>query len=229
MFTRKLPECWGHRGASAALPENTIASFEAAIRDGAEGVETDVHVSKDDVLIMFHDADLQRTTGTKGLISETNYYGEGGIEHLRTIKEPSQPIPTFLETLDLLMKPENQHVKLNIDCKASNDPERLFSLMHTCITKYPNWDSKLAPRLVLGIWHPAFIQPAIKNLPYLIRSYIGRNPWTAREYFWVHVDMFSVEFAALCSYEGQNFMAECAQAGKPICVWTVNKEEEMME
>lgn len=35
-----MPECWGHRGASAAYPENTIASFERAIRDGAEGLES---------------------------------------------------------------------------------------------------------------------------------------------------------------------------------------------
>jgi hypothetical protein len=37
---RALPECWGHRGASAVFPENTLASFEAAMRDGAEGIES---------------------------------------------------------------------------------------------------------------------------------------------------------------------------------------------
>ncbi|KAI6130282.1 PLC-like phosphodiesterase [Pisolithus croceorrhizus] len=40
MAARVLPECWGHRGASATFPENTLASFEAAIRDGAEGIES---------------------------------------------------------------------------------------------------------------------------------------------------------------------------------------------
>ena len=39
-MARKLPECFGHRGASAAFPENTLVSFEAAIRDGAEGIES---------------------------------------------------------------------------------------------------------------------------------------------------------------------------------------------
>lgn len=39
---RTLPECWGHRGASAAFPENTLASFEAAMRDGAEGIESGI-------------------------------------------------------------------------------------------------------------------------------------------------------------------------------------------
>lgn len=39
-----------------------------------------------------------------GLIRETNWYGTDGMVHARTIKEPKQPIPTFIETLDLLMK-----------------------------------------------------------------------------------------------------------------------------
>lgn len=61
MSSRSLPECWGHRGvsfhpvlhvaqpltrphaqASATFPENTLASFEKAIRDGAEGIESGI-------------------------------------------------------------------------------------------------------------------------------------------------------------------------------------------
>ena len=90
-------------------------------------------------------------------------------------------------------QPENQHVKLNIDCKANNDPDRLLSLVHSCIMEIPEWETKLTPRIVLGLWHPAFIQPAIKHVPYLRRAYIGRNPYTAREYFWPHVEFFSME------------------------------------
>ena len=39
-----------------------------------------------------------------GQIKERNWYGEDGIEHVRTIKEPKQAIPTFAETIELLMK-----------------------------------------------------------------------------------------------------------------------------
>jgi phosphatidylglycerol phospholipase C len=39
-----------------------------------------------------------------GLIKERNWYGEDGLEHVRTIKEPKQGIPTFAETIALLMK-----------------------------------------------------------------------------------------------------------------------------
>ncbi|KAF9000216.1 hypothetical protein BDQ17DRAFT_1359825 [Cyathus striatus] len=40
--TNPLPDCWGHRGASSRFPENTLASFEAAMRDGAEGIESGI-------------------------------------------------------------------------------------------------------------------------------------------------------------------------------------------
>lgn len=76
----------------------------------------DVHITADDVIIMFHDPSLERTTDGKGFIREQAW--NGGIEHLRTMKEPRQQIPTFEQVCDLLMRPENQHVKLNVSVKA---------------------------------------------------------------------------------------------------------------
>lgn len=46
--------------------------------------------------------------------------------HVRTVKEPVQPIPLFEELITLLMEPGNHHVTLNIDCKMQNDPETMF-------------------------------------------------------------------------------------------------------
>ncbi|KIM63708.1 hypothetical protein SCLCIDRAFT_738316 [Scleroderma citrinum Foug A] len=229
VITRALPECWGHRGASALYPENTLASFEAAIRDGAEGIESDVHVSLDSVVVMFHDPALERTTGSEGLIRERNWHGPDGMEHLRTIKEPRQPIPTFAETITLLMKPENQHVKFNIDVKVQNDPDRLFSLMHNIISEQPDWESKLAPRILLGLWHPRFVAFAKAGLPYCRRSHIGVSTSIARKYFWDDVEVFSMSFASLVSVDGSKFREECKIAGKKIMVWTVNEPEYMME
>jgi len=178
---------------------------------------------------MFHDPSLGRTTDAKGLIKERNWYGEDGLEHVRTIKEPKQGIPTFAETIALLMKEENQHVKFNIDVKVQNDPDRLFSLMHDVISSQPNWETTIAPRLVLGLWHPRFLAFAQTRLPYCRRSYIGVSPYIARKYFWDDVEAFSVAFHALTTADGQRFMKECKQAGKQIIVWTVNRPEQMME
>ncbi|KNZ78608.1 hypothetical protein J132_11049 [Termitomyces sp. J132] len=202
---RVLPECWGHRGASARFPENTLASFEAAIRDGSEGIESDVHVSADNVVVMFHDPVLERTTNGKGQIKELNWYGEDGMQHLRTIKSPRQAIPTFAETITLLMRPENRHAKFNVDVKVQNDPERLFRLMHEIISAQADWETVLAPRILLGLWHPRFIAYAKTQLPYCQRSFIGVSLYIARKYFWKDCDTFSIAFGALTTTDGQRW------------------------
>ncbi|KAI0776163.1 PLC-like phosphodiesterase [Trametes elegans] len=225
----KLPECWGHRGASAAFPENTLASFERAIRDGAEGIESDVHVSLDDVVIMFHDPTLDRTTNGTGNIRDQNWYGPNGMEHLRTAKQPAQSIPTFAETVELLMKPENQHVTFNVDVKVFSEPTRLFTLMHAVISAQPDWQTALAPRILLGLWHPRFLAPAKTLLPYCSRSFIGRSIALGRRYFWDSCSVFSINIVTLASWEGQSFREECKKAGKKVMAWTVNEPEEMIE
>lgn len=50
------PFVWAHRGARASAPENTLAAFRLAAQQGADGVEFDVHVSRDGVLAVLHDA-----------------------------------------------------------------------------------------------------------------------------------------------------------------------------
>lgn len=224
-----LPDCWGHRGASAAFPENTLASFEAAIRDGAEGIESDVHVTLDDVVVMFHDPSLERTTNMKAVIRESHWHGDNGIHQARTRKSPVQAIPTFAQSVELLMKPENRHVKFNVDVKVQNDPDRLFRLIHEIISAQENWEKDIAPRILLGLWHPKFIEPAKKHLPYVKRAHIGMSPAFAKKWFWDSCETFSMSFSGLVTAEGEAFRRECKEAGKSIAVWTVNAKEEMMQ
>jgi glycerophosphoryl diester phosphodiesterase len=58
-----LPLIIGHRGASAFAPENTIAAFERALGDGADGIEFDVRLARDGVPVVIHDSTLKRTAG----------------------------------------------------------------------------------------------------------------------------------------------------------------------
>lgn len=60
----------GHRGASGEAPENTLPAFELALRQGADGVEFDVHLSADGIPVVIHDARLERTTSGSGRVSE---------------------------------------------------------------------------------------------------------------------------------------------------------------
>ncbi|KAF8076793.1 PLC-like phosphodiesterase [Lyophyllum atratum] len=206
-----------------------VFSMSVCARCPVTIVNTDVHVSADNVVVMFHDPELGRTTDSTGHIREREWYGEQGMQHVRTIKEPKQAIPTFAETVALLMLPENQHVKFNVDVKVQNDPDRLFALMHKVIAAQPDWETALAPRILLGLWHPRFLVFAKTRLPYCRRSYIGDSPYIARKYFWADCDAFSMAFGALTSAEGQKFRMECKAAGKKLMVWTVNKPDHMME
>jgi len=68
--TPKLPLIIGHRGASALAPENTIASFVRAFQDGADGIEFDVRLARDQVPVVIHDRTLRRTGRVAGAVSD---------------------------------------------------------------------------------------------------------------------------------------------------------------
>ena len=69
-FDLAPPRIFAHRGASGEFPENTMASFEAAARLGAEYFELDVHMTRDAEVVIAHDDDLLRVSGRAGAIAE---------------------------------------------------------------------------------------------------------------------------------------------------------------
>lgn len=97
-------------------------------------------------------------------------------------------------------------MSFNIDVKPQNNPRRLFTLMHNIISAQPEWETKLAPRLVLGLWHPSFLAAAKENVPYLSRSFIGVSPYLARTYFWNDCDFFSMSFGVLATADGERYV-----------------------
>jgi glycerophosphoryl diester phosphodiesterase len=70
----------GHRGASAHAVENTMAAFERARADGADGVELDVRLARDGELVVFHDEDLRRLAGRAERISDLDTAQLGRVE-----------------------------------------------------------------------------------------------------------------------------------------------------
>jgi glycerophosphoryl diester phosphodiesterase len=66
------PMIIAHRGASFVAPENTVASAKLAWQLDADAVELDIHLSKDNRVIVIHDNDTKRTTGELYKVSETN-------------------------------------------------------------------------------------------------------------------------------------------------------------
>jgi phosphatidylglycerol phospholipase C len=214
----------------------------------------DVHITSDDYILMFHDHNLGRTTRTGTGSIKSQPYADN-IEHFRTKKLPEQKIPTFDETLEWLSRPENSHMIMNVsivfpsmnefkvggtrciynapyvyaqvDIKPSNDPLHLFTLMRKALERYPGWEESIAPRIVLGLWHPKFVDPALSILPSLRRCFIGVHLGLAQApVFWDTCDAFSISFPLLTIGEGPAFRAKCKSAGKKLYAWTMNRPEE---
>jgi glycerophosphoryl diester phosphodiesterase len=65
-FDSDRPLVFAHRGGMALGPENTIATFDAGVNAGADGLELDVHLAADGVVVVHHDNTLERTTRGAG-------------------------------------------------------------------------------------------------------------------------------------------------------------------
>ena len=63
------PLVFAHRGGAALRPENTMVAFDHGLALGADGVELDVHLSRDGVVVVHHDDTLDRTTSAHGPIA----------------------------------------------------------------------------------------------------------------------------------------------------------------
>ena len=112
-----IPFIWAHRGASGSAPENTIVAFKRAIDLGADGIELDIQLTKDDEIVVCHDEKIDRTSDGKGWLKDYT------LEELRTFnfnqqfpEYGPQPIPTMREVLELI-KPTN--LVIDIELKTS--------------------------------------------------------------------------------------------------------------
>jgi len=61
---------FAHRGGSGLAPENTLAAFDNGIAQGADGLELDVHLSRDGRVVVHHDSTLDRTTNLRGAVAD---------------------------------------------------------------------------------------------------------------------------------------------------------------
>ncbi len=68
-FSARRPQVFAHRGGSALAPENTVAACDLGVAAGADGLELDVHLSRDGMVVVHHDRTLERTTDLAGPIA----------------------------------------------------------------------------------------------------------------------------------------------------------------
>lgn len=118
----RAPLLFGHRGASAHRPENTLASFDLALKSGATALELDVHASVDGVVVVSHDDTGHRMAGVPRAIRTTPLhellswdvgFGFQDAEGRRPFLGAGYRIATLEEVLHAF-----PHTPLNIDVKA---------------------------------------------------------------------------------------------------------------
>lgn len=109
-----------HRGSSLEAPENTVASFMLAWKQGADAVEIDVHLSKDNRLMVIHDSNTKRTTGEDYVVKETHSDVLRKLDagSFKGEKYRGEKIPFLEEIIDLLPPGKKLIVELKCDKKG---------------------------------------------------------------------------------------------------------------
>jgi glycerophosphoryl diester phosphodiesterase len=127
------PLAFAHRGGACEWPENTLRAFAHAVDLGYRYLETDTHMTRDGVLLAFHDHALDRVTDGSGLIADLPW---SEVREARV--DGREPIPTLEELLT-----EWPDVRVNVDAKhdAAVEPladliERLDVLDRVCVGSF---------------------------------------------------------------------------------------------
>ncbi len=131
---------WGHRGARAHAPMNTIPSFELALKQGADGVELDTHLSKDGLLIVLHDFTVDSTTDGKGLAKDMT------LTQLKALDAGGSFSPEFkgtrIPTLDEVFEAVGKKLFINVEIKSeSQETDGVEQAVADCISRHGLTDS----------------------------------------------------------------------------------------
>lgn len=111
------PLVMAHRGASALLPENSPAAFRQAIRDGADIIETDLHITADDQIAVIHDATLARTVEAGGAVRDLTL---AQIQSFRLKQPPERAaVDERVMSLPELLELVGQTTPLALELKTS--------------------------------------------------------------------------------------------------------------
>lgn len=106
-----------HRGYSGKFPENTLIAFEEAAKLPVWGVEFDVHLTKDQQLVVIHDESINRTSNGKGFVKDLSLDELRAFDYGSWFEEEfaGQKIPTLAEVLTVF---KDTHHQINIEIKT---------------------------------------------------------------------------------------------------------------
>ena len=201
----------GHRGAPRAVPENTIASFQKAMELGANGVELDVHLSKDGEVVVIHDETVNRTTNGCGKVADMT------LAELRALSiKGGGTIPTLAEVIDALGK----DAIIFIEIKSPDCGNKVIEIVRGYITQ--GWRRE-------NLWIISFnheVMGAIKKqAPELLTSATTEKmPPTLAQFA---SDANADAVTPCISYLTPDFVADARKRSLKVFVWTANSNEEI--
>lgn len=129
------PVIFAHRGASAHAPENTLAAFDMALAENADGIELDVKLSADGHVVVIHDMTIDRTTGAHGQVKDMSLADLRALDagSFFSDKFQSEKIPTLEEVFESVGK----RTFINVELTNYNSPrDHLVESVCTLVKKF---------------------------------------------------------------------------------------------
>jgi glycerophosphoryl diester phosphodiesterase len=167
-----------HRGFSGEYPENTLAAFRAAIAAGADMIELDVHLTRDNELVVIHDDTLERTTDGKGNVADKT------LAELKRLdagfkfnpRFAGERIPTLAEVLEVA----RGRIRVNIELKkGKNFPYTMEDLADRTLAAVEK--EKMTDQVLFSSFDPAAIDRIREIAPRLPIAVITQKPWATPE------------------------------------------------
>jgi len=228
------PLILGHRGASAVAPENTLAAFSRAIRDGADGIEFDVRLSRDRVPVVIHDATLKRTGLTERLVCELTAaelcevdVGSWFVARPQTAAQSfaGERLPTLAQVFELFSA-KTGVLYLEMKCEAAEGATLAAAVVNGI------GEFRMANRVVVASFDLAALAE-VKRIDTGIRTAALFEPKlshpisTLRRLKMVDLtlDVGTEEIALHHTLAGARVIEKAKQAGLEIVVWTVDDPE----
>ncbi|KGO76298.1 Glycerophosphoryl diester phosphodiesterase [Penicillium italicum] len=216
----RLPQAIAHRGFKGQYPENTLLSIDGAIRAGAQALELDLHISRDGIAVLSHDASLMRCYGIKKKVIDCDWEY---LKTLRTLQAPHEPMPreAVLPNSDIVFL---KRLTFNSISQLANEPFDIMQRIAKTVesvpvpTGGPDWHR----RIVLGCWSARYLPARARHLPRYAVTLICVDVSYARQFLQVPLLSFNINQMILMGPLGRGFLDEVRAARKQVCVWTVN-------
>lgn len=210
---RVIPEVVAHRGDSVNAPENTMPAFKLAAMENNTYIEFDVHETKDGVIIVSHDDDLERVTGKNLFVHDLTY---AEIQELDTGKWFSQEYEgTKFSTLDEALKfLKDYDMTIQVEIKPTGYDDHLEEKVVQIIR-----DNNLVDRCMIT---------CLKLPPLLKIEEFAPDIYTVYSMFvcWGNVSKIPVDAYTIEESNPYDIMVkDIHDAGKKCFVWTANTED----